>query len=514
MRDAPITDNVSPDPVAGKGSRRVHVAFLAGTSLLVAALVFCLFTPRMAIWRGLHVPEAQFHPEINRASVALQQVDDPFLQNTELGLTNLGLAWRLFFPVVAHYLNFSDGLYLALPHIGCLMTLALVAHLAWRETGRRWLAFLITVITGALPWFFVSTGWLSYVDSWWILGLLVVGLVPSRAALFTACLLTPWIDERFVIALPLAIVVRAIYVYQPNDDNLRAWLRDAALAVAPVLPYIAIRLFAMLGQDATADHFTREWQRIEDATPFRFLEGLWSGYRVAWIFVLAFVPLAWQRRPHITEFLVIPGLLLTSAAAIGIAADMSRGLTMLVPVMLAGCLLLYRARPRLGTIAICVTAIANLLLPACHALWYFETPIPIGNLYTEMQRLENPPPEVNSAHHMAVGLRHSDLGETDKAFYYLNNAVRLSGTNADARVYRGLLHLRQGNVDAARQDIDTAVRLAPDSPDAHYAQGVLRLKLGNRTTAAEALQRAITVGGRDWNRRAECQQLLNSLSEN
>ena len=234
------------------------------TALVVAAIVFCIFTPRLAVWQGLHVREAQFNPEINRAAVTLKQLDDPFLEDVDLGLTNLGLAWRLFFPVIAHYLHFPDSLFLALPHIGCLLVLGLVAHLVWRETANRWLSFLITLLAAALPWYFVSTGWLTYFDSWWVLGLLVVGLVPSRVALVAACLITPWIDERFVVGLPLAVVVRAVYLHGPRlngsqSQNLREWFRDVVLVIVPTLPYVIMRLVAMAGHDATADHFSREW---------------------------------------------------------------------------------------------------------------------------------------------------------------------------------------------------------------------------------------------------------------
>ena len=488
-----------------------RLLFYACVAALASLLVFCIFTPRLAIWRGLDVPEARHNPEVNRAVATLRQVDDPFLENTELGLTNLGLAWRLFFPVVAHYMHFPDGLFLALPHIGCLITLGLVASFAWRETRNRWQSFLITVLAAALPWFFVSTGWLTYVDSWWVLGLLIVGLVPSRVALVAACLITPWIDERFVIALPLSVVVRSIYVYRPGPQDFRTWLRDVVLVVLPTLPYVVIRLVAMLGQDATAEHFSREWQRIEAATPLRFAQGIWSGYRAAWIFVIAFVALAWVRRPRLTLTLVIPGVLLTIAAALGIAADMSRGLMMLFPVMLAGCLLLLRDRPRFGRVALYTAVAANLLLPASHVLWYFETPIPIGNLYSELKRLENPPQEVNARYHLSIGIRYSDEGETDKALHYFDNAVKLDLSLPDARVYRGLISLQRSNLSAARSDIEKAIEIAPDFADGHFAHGVLNLRTGSREAAIDDLRRALEVGGESWLRRAECQRQLDSL---
>ena len=99
---------------------------------------------------------------------------------------------------------------------------------------------------------------------------------------------------------------------------------------------------------------------------------------------------------------------------------------MLAPVMLAGCLLLLRARPRLGWGAIYATvSLQNLIvlpflvplitrpmLPdatpgtASHVLWYFK--VPIHHLADELKRLENPPDYVDARVHLAEGNRRYD----------------------------------------------------------------------------------------------------------
>lgn len=468
--------------------------------------------PRLAVWRDLHVEGAQFNPEVNRAVATLQQLDDPFLSDTDLGLTNLGIKWRLFFPLLAHYTQLPDSFFLAIPHIGCVLTLALVAGLAWRETRSWWLSLLVTILAAACPWYFVSTGWLTYFDSWWVLGLLVAALVRSRTALIAACLITPWIDERFVIGLPLAVVVRSIYLYGPGPQKLRAWLKDVAIVTAPILPYIILRLIAMTGQDATAQHFTNEWKRIHDATPLQFGAGVWSGYRTAWVFVAAFIPLAWIRQPRLTWSLVVPGILLTTTAAIVIAADMSRGLMMLMPVLLAGCLLLLRDRRRLGRRALLIATVANLLLPASHVLWYFT--VPIDWLPHELTQLETPAEVFHAQYadnYVQEGIALDAQGEVRKAYHFFSTAIKLAPQLPDAHVYRGLMAMKMGNHDAASQDIAKALEIAPDFADGHFARGVLNLKIGNREAARKDLQRALDVGGEAWQRRADCQRLLDSL---
>jgi len=58
-----------------------------------------LFSPRFVIWRGLHIPEAWFNPEVNRAVNALEQLQDPLgpIDNP----SNQVIRWRLFFPLLA-----------------------------------------------------------------------------------------------------------------------------------------------------------------------------------------------------------------------------------------------------------------------------------------------------------------------------------------------------------------------------------------------------------------------------
>ena len=57
-----------------------------------------------------------------------------------------------------------------------------------------------------------------------MLGLLLVAFVPSRVALALTCVLTPWIDERFVFALPVAVPVRLIALGRIENRACAIWL--------------------------------------------------------------------------------------------------------------------------------------------------------------------------------------------------------------------------------------------------------------------------------------------------
>ena len=154
--------------------------------------------------------------EFDRAVPSLAQLDNPWAPVNHP--FHMVIGWRLLFPVVGHYLHLSHGVYLALPHVGCMLTLWLVAALTYRRLGRWCITFVATAIFTALPWFFVSSSWLTHFDSWLILGLLVAAFIPSAVALGAACLLTPWVDE-------LLRSVSSCDVRGPRDcyGPFRAW---------------------------------------------------------------------------------------------------------------------------------------------------------------------------------------------------------------------------------------------------------------------------------------------------
>ena len=62
---------------------------------------------------------------IYRAFHALRQLNDPWMPINDA--TNRVIEWRLFWPALAHMLGLSKGVYLALPHLGCVVALLAVA---------------------------------------------------------------------------------------------------------------------------------------------------------------------------------------------------------------------------------------------------------------------------------------------------------------------------------------------------------------------------------------------------
>src|SRR5205085_5282339 len=125
--------------------------------------------------------------------------------------SNRAIQWRLLVPIIWRVLHLPPKMVLAVPFLGCLATLGYIAHLVLREGERLSAAFATAVIFACCPWFFVSTGWLSYEDSWTVLGLLLIAFGRPRVAIVLACAFEPFIDERFVFGLPLAVVMRCVF---------------------------------------------------------------------------------------------------------------------------------------------------------------------------------------------------------------------------------------------------------------------------------------------------------------
>ena len=247
-------------------------------------VVFFMFTPRLVLWRGMLVSQRLPFPEVHRAFDTLRQLQN--LWEPADTPSNAVLAWRLLFPAIWHYGHLPAVAFLAMPFIGCLLSLWLTAWLTYRRLGDWRQTWMVTALVAALPWFFVSTGWLAYFDSWLMLGLLLVAFVPSRVALALTCVLTPWIDERFVFALPVAVPVRLIALGRIEN---RAW-RDLAIDLAVVAlagtAYPAIRVAVwMRGDPGSTAYVQAHWEELKGVSNWRLFEGLWSGARAGWLMI-------------------------------------------------------------------------------------------------------------------------------------------------------------------------------------------------------------------------------------
>jgi tetratricopeptide (TPR) repeat protein len=487
-----------------------YVARLGGVGLAACAVCGLFFCPAFVFWRGLWLgrPWLTRSPEAGRAVYALEQLNHPLIKVTDPG--QVVLQWRLLFPVVGHALYLPPWLYLSLPHLGCIVVTAYAAHLMRRQ-GASWLsAFFAATLLATGSWFFVSTGWLSYEDSWELLGLLAVAFSPWRATIAITCLLEPFIDERFVLTLPLLYVIRQIYFARIERRDRRGALLDAAVMAAPSVPYIAIRLVLLRWVDAGSNQYLHDRMRelTTQHVPWtRWVDGWWQGLRCGWLLVAMAIWLQFRRRlPGLG--LVLAGLCIaTIAMALVIASDIGRTNSALWPAAVLGLLLLLRWRPMWVRYGLPALLIANLALPARNVS--ANAVLHVNSLYTELDHYRHPIGLMSSAAWLdaaEIAMSQKQWGQAREA---LDNAVRLDDRSAQALAARAIFNFNFNHLDKATADADAALAIDPKSPDALFVRGAIFSRRGDSKDAARLLQMALDEAPPDWPHRRQCRALLN-----
>jgi hypothetical protein len=369
----------------------------------VSALLLVCFAPSLVTIRAwTRVPEvfSQSIP-VRRGMWVTKQVAEPFVEIDDP--IHKIVRWRLLMPLVGHELGLAPGVVLALAPVGCVVVLALLIGLG-RARGLPWSeCAMLAVVAGASSWFFTSTGWLGYYDSWLVFGLLVVAWVPSRWLLWLACVLTPWIDERFVLGFPLAILVRVI---------VRGLATEAGVACLLIAGYVALRL--RLAGQAGSMSLAEYWQAIDARIPaWRFVFGAWEGLRAGWILALA-APLILVRRQRVLAGLLLAaGIVVTTVTGLASANDLSRAMAPVVPVVPLGWELgrtgRWWIRGHVGPILVGMA----LLLPANLVVSTFT--LPVNQLWYEVRLLMDPPPPFAPGPYLQQAKASLERGDRERA---------------------------------------------------------------------------------------------------
>jgi Tetratricopeptide repeat len=504
-------------PHAGEPAQVAHsTPRVAGLCLLVAltvaAVVLLRYTPRFSHWQGLDLPGALERPEYGRAKATLGQVENPWAP-VEASLHTV-IRWRLAFPVVWHYLRLPRWLLLAMPSFGCVLVLWQVAWLTYQRQ-RDWRAtWLTTALFAALPWFFVSTGWLLHFDSWLVLGLLSASFVPSRVALVAACLATPWIDERFLLALPVCLIVRVVSQQGRQSHGpspRRAMLLDLAILVAASCPYVAIRAAVWLHGDPVATAYVEShWTKVQSVPWQRLLEGLWSGYRAAWVMIVAAMLLAPRTAGRLCGAVLAVVTISTAVGGLLIAMDMSRTLMMISPVLLLGIWLWESWRPATWRFVLPAIAVANLALPAAHVMW--NQRLDISALSAELDSWRTPPDFFAAARLIIEAEKLINSGQMLEGSALLDEAIRLDRRYPNAFVKRAAVRMHDGDFAAAEPDLQEALELDADNATGHFLLGVVLASRGKMAAAADHFRLALAHAPPDWPARNEAEQFLREAT--
>ncbi|MCC5022158.1 MAG: hypothetical protein J6386_04850 [Candidatus Synoicihabitans palmerolidicus] len=317
-------------------------------------------------WKRL--PQGHFRGTV--PTTFLKQCEDPWRSDVETAMR-----WRLTPSLVAHFLGLRGFALLAIPLVGMLCFSLYVAHLLRKVTHRVdfVLAGTLVITTSAavltpLHWFGVNDGW-----GW--LALLVVSFSPHRTLLILTGLTAPWVDERFLIGLPFALVVRSL-----SPSNTMGW-RDLWM-LASLLTSVVLRI-GMGGNSLSAEaersfissHLSGFAQRAG-------MMGLaaWMGLRAAWI---TLIETAW-RASRIGQTMLIGVGGMTAIISFVLAWDMSRSISILIPGAVLGLIRLPDWYPDSYRQRTCIYALIALALPAVHVVG--RKIDPIENLLIEAIR--------------------------------------------------------------------------------------------------------------------------------
>lgn len=329
-----------------------------GMALLALGLSVLFFAPRL--WLMQEPVPGSF--QWDRALTFLRQCDEPFRRDIEPAML-----WRLLPPLVAHSLHLPGKTPLVLPWLGLVAATAYVAMLLRRRLDDGRFVFGGTLLFASTSAVLVPVGWLGMNDAWVWLGLLVVAFGRAHWSAPLACLLCPWIDERFLIGFPLAWLSARL------ERNEPLWGRQLAGALW-LLPYAVVRL-TLSRHDPQASAATHAFLDVQVAQSLRLLPlvplGWWMGLRGAWG---AVVYALWDL-PRARGALAAATLAGTLGVSVLLASDLSRSVAIATPLVLAGCFGLARRHPDAAPRVLLALGAVNLLIPAAHLTYVHIDPI-------------------------------------------------------------------------------------------------------------------------------------------
>ncbi|NJK92739.1 MAG: hypothetical protein HC904_13495 [Blastochloris sp.] len=294
----------------------------------------------------------------DRGLAFLHQIKDPWGADIEPALR-----WRILPALVARLLSLEETALIVLPWLGVCAFLFHIQHALLRSGFDRLpTAFCVSIFASSSS-VLVPLHWWGMNDAWAWLGLSLVSLGRSPITLIFAGLLTPWVDERFIIALPLALAARHFIQGKLTKTEFISCLSGPLI-------YLGLRLWSItLGgpQDASTTFVTGALGMAKIWIPFAPL-GWWMAWRMAWFFPILALYACWQEKPG--KFFQGLGLLLTTAIImIPLAADLSRSAALILPTILAGMITLHRYWPHKSMAVFGTVALLNLFLPVAHVVY-------------------------------------------------------------------------------------------------------------------------------------------------
>lgn len=464
------------------------------------AILVLFFSPPWSIFRAWsRAPEMGFLIEVRRGASVVEQVHH--LGAPPQDLLQGAIQWRLLFPALARGLSLSPAVLFSLAPLGVLLVLFVLVGVL-RRAGISWAQTAMgAIVFGAGSWYFVSVSWLGYFDSWVVLGLLLVAFAPSRWLAWTACLLAPWVDERFVLGAPLALLCRHLPLSSVN------WKKELAVPAVLLGGFTIVRLGVFAGSSskmATIGGYLG-WLDLSPASWWRYLLGIWEGWRAGWVFIAAAIWLASQRE----RALLGAGVAVVLCAGLFTAQDFSRSMMFLAPVAVLGAVRLLKASPGwLGRGAPVLVA-AALLLPANIVM--SNGSMPVMTLNHELANWREPPMRVMPSYYELWGIHDMESGNHAQAELYLTMALKLADNPTSAAKHRGLLYASAQRWPDALRDFALMVEHEPKNPEGWFLQAQAKAATSDVAGARADLQQALALAPKEWANRPDVTRFRTRL---
>lgn len=245
--------------------------FAVATGALAIIVCAWFFPPRLEVW----AKRDSRLQEWSRADAFMRQCEAPLRRDVEPALR-----WRLLPPLACRAMGLKGYQPLLVCWLGLAALAVFLAARLDQLTGRRSWAAIGTLGFATSGAFITALGWLGLNDGWYMLALLETSVGESNWGLAAWAFAAPWIDERYLLGLPLAIYARA-RLRNLDAGHLR---RACVAALGGIFPYVLIRSGFSLGRaEAVSGAYVASMLDV-----FRFYAAYvplgWAmGFRVAWV---------------------------------------------------------------------------------------------------------------------------------------------------------------------------------------------------------------------------------------
>lgn len=334
-------------------------------SVVAVFLSVVRITPKLVPWRD--------HPlvyETTKVEPMLDQLHDPvgwekkYHGNWDFnGIQTI--RWRLLPPALGQLLHLSPHLYLTVPWVALAALVALAVHYALRFGAAPLHAGAVGVLVGTSSAFFSASCAVGYFDPLYLIALVVVSCSPSHLALLAACLLGPWVDEKFLFMLPACCAAR--WAWQPD----RRWIWRV---IAGIAPYCLVRLAALaLGDGSLRQQISMQSAAFPSYAP-ALPAGWWYGFRAGWVLIFWGIWMICRTLDRRIGAFFVVGLLAAIGSVSFLAWDSTRSIAMLLPFLLIGVQAKWAGRLLIGL------AVINLLLPAAYVWCGSPVTVPLTSI--------------------------------------------------------------------------------------------------------------------------------------